>query len=312
MKIINARIISVLCAAVLSCAALAGCSKSENTDSASKAESGESKSGGDKKAEIFVDEDGIPYYFDKDGVKMMLWASEYEDNTEDMSDLSEQDPVEYIYDEYDKNGISFKIPDGWLVDDSYGAPSVLKGKGQEDVDVDRSISIMPVQMFFGYDIEPNTKVTEKYIKKYYGEMVESGFYNKYELKSTSEGKIGDKTVKRFDIYVDYNGYDIDGNEVKETSRNIIYATNDDNCCLVVINCPDSDEDVKTLTEVYESFADTVKLPNADQIKEIVSQFSGEFEEDDEGVNDDFGDDGEEIVVESPDTPDDPDEPDEKE
>ena len=73
MKIINARIVSVLCAAVLSCAALAGCSKSENTDSASKSESGESKSDGDKKAEIFIDEDGIPYYFDKDGYVLTGW-----------------------------------------------------------------------------------------------------------------------------------------------------------------------------------------------------------------------------------------------
>lgn len=293
MKLFDTKKAAALCAAVIACTAFAGCSGSDKTDSSSD---GSDTSGGDKKLEVFIDDEGTPYFFDQEGNKMMLWTSDYELSQQDEG-KENVDPTEYIFDNYDKNGLSFTIPEGWLVDDSYGAPSVLKGTGADDLDVENSISLIPVQMMFGNDIDPNTEVNEKFLKKYYQGLVDAGFYSDYKILKTGEGKIGDQQAKVFDISMTYDEYGEDGDTSKTTARTIVYATSGDNVFCVVINCDDNDEQVKTLTGVYESFADSIKLPNADQIKEMVNAGMSEFESDDEDA--DFDDEAQEIEVETP-------------
>ena len=293
MKLFDTKKAAALCAAVIACTAFAGCSDADKTDSSSD---GSDNSGGDKKLEVFIDDEGTPYFFDQEGNKMMLWTSDYELSQQDEG-KENVDPTEYIFDNYDKNGLSFTIPEGWLVDDSYGAPSVLKGTGADDLDVENSISLIPVQMMFGNDIDPNTEVNEKFLKKYYQGLVDAGFYSDYKILKTGEGKIGDQQAKVFDISMTYDEYGEDGDTSKTTARTIVYATSGDNVFCVVINCDDNDEQVKTLTGVYESFADSIKLPNADQIKEMVNAGMSEFESDDEDA--DFDDEGQEIEVETP-------------
>ena len=295
MKFFDTKKAAVLCAAVIACASFAGCSGSDKTESSSE---DSSKSGGDKKLELYIDDEGSPYFFDQEGNKMMLWASDYELSQQEDYDEA-KDTSDYIYGSYDKNGISFTIPDGWLVDDSYGAPSVIKGTGPDDLDVDNSISLVPVQMMFGDDVDPNAEVNEKFIKKYYQGLVDSEFYTEYKILKTGEGKIGDKQAKIFDIRLSYDEYDEEGKPTKQTTRTIVYATTGDNVFTVVINCNDNDEEVKAIVAAYESFADTIKLPNADQVKEMVSAGQGEFDTVDE-ESDLFDDeDTQELEVEVP-------------
>lgn len=295
MKIFSARSLAALCAALFTAAALAGCASSDSKDSSGDSEG--KSSGGDKKLEIYVDENDTPYYFDSEGNKMMLWASDYDISLQGDDDEDYSDDYEYITGNYDKNGISFTIPDGWVVDDSYGAPTLLKGTNADDIDYDNNFSILPSQLMFGSETDPDQEINEKFLKNYYKGLVEGEVYSSYKVKSEGEVKIGGEKGNAFSVALTYEGFDDEGNTTEISTTSLIYATTGKNVCLIVFSIDDPDK-TDGLKAAYDSMSDSIKLPTAEQVKEMVADFSGELEEGEEGAAD-FGDDGEEIVVDVP-------------
>ena len=250
----------------LSVACVTGCSKTAKDDS-SKGESsksaGNSANTDDSKLDIYIDEDGAPYYFDTDGSKMMLFASPYE-STDD-------DPTEnYIYDHYDSNGLTFDIPEGWYADDSYGSPTLFMD-GEED-NFDEYISIVPSNYVLDPD-DDGSYNTEKVIKAYYDDAVSEGYYLSYEISDKGDTKLNGVDAKYYVLKVTSDTFSEEGEE--ETIRIKYIITGGDNSHAVIMTSLDTDESYDKVVGAFDSIADTVTLPTAEQMKEAEEAYDDE-------------------------------------
>lgn len=277
---------AALCALTLSLACVTGCSSSGDNDSSSKKDNSadvndaDGKKVTDSKLDIYIDEDGAAYYIDTDGTKMMLFASPYENGSEDPSE-------NYVYDHYDSNGLSFDIPDGWYADDSYGSPTLFM-QGEED-NLDEYISIVPSSYVLDADDKGNYN-TEKVVKSYYEEAIEEGYYLSFEITDKGDTKLGGVDAKYYVLRISSDSFSESG-EV-EFIRIKYIITGGDNSHAVIMTSFDTDESYKKVTEAFDTVADTVKLPTAEQMA------AAEEELDDEEIEFDDEDGGEEIDLET--------------
>ncbi len=305
MKKNNKKMISVLLAAAVCGAALGGCAfgdagteikREANTATA------EGEHAGEKKVEVYLDEDNNPYFYDANGKKMLLFSVDYEDSMAE--DGMEEDLTSgFIYDNYDSNGLSFTIPKGWFVEDTYGMPTVYKDAEDIDkIDYNTCISIVPANFMLNYDMDKDKKVDKKFITNYFENFIKSGFYSDYKINATGEGTLGSEKADMYDITVTYDNTDENMPDMpSEQSRTIIFVSKNKNCYVASIKVPlDDEKTAQEYVDCYKSFADSIKLPTEEQTKQLLSQFSSESKEitlDDE-TGDLIGDD-EEIIIDNP-------------
>ncbi len=305
MKEYNKKIVSVLLAAAVCGTVLGGCAASEESKNINKDASQSATAGdhaGEKKVEVYIDDQNNPYFYDANGKKMLLFSIDYEDSMAE--DGMEEDLTSgFIYDNYDNNGLSFTIPKGWFVEDTYGTPTVYKDADNIDnIDYNNCISIVPANFMLNYDMDKDKKVDKKFITNYFESFVKSGFYSDYKINSTGEGNIGSEKADMYDITVTYDNEDESVPDMPvEQSRTIIYVTKNKNCYVAAIKVPlDDEKTMQEYVDCFKSFTDSIKLPTEEQTKELLSQFEHDPKEitlDDE-TGDLIGED-EEIIIDNP-------------
>ncbi len=239
-------------AAAFSVAACSLCTGCSDTDDATTSAESEASEETESTVDIYLDDDGYPYYYTEDGTKMILYA--YEDE--------EEEEVTYIYDEYDVDGLYFEIPDGWYVDDSYGAPTMFIDS-EDDYNYDEVITILPTSYVFESD-EDGT-YPDDIVTSYFDELIEEGYYTSYELTDSGEGTaIDGNATKYYDITAYYETTDDDGNDTEEGFRTRYIISDGDNSYSVIINSLDTDDSFDMVVETYESMVGTIVLPEAEE------------------------------------------------
>lgn len=273
---------AALCAFTLSVACITGCSKSEGDSSSSKdnkdTTTEQNKTGKeitDSKLDIYIDKDGAPYYVDEDGTKMMLFSSMYENGEEDPSD-------NYVYDHYDdNNGLTFDIPDGWYADTSYGSPTMFM-QGDED-NLDEYISIVPSSYVLDADEKGNYN-TEKVIKSYYEDGISEGYYLSFEITDKGDTKLNGVDAKYYVLRLSSNSFSDSGEE--EFIRIKYIITGGDNSHAVIMTALDTDESYNKVVGAFDTIADTVKLPTAEQMAAAEAADEDILEDDEDDTEDD--------------------------
>lgn len=259
----NYKKTAVICAFVLASSFTSACS--DNDDQAktsdSKSESTSEKNVSeidndptDSRLDIYLSEDGTPYYIDADGNKMILYA--YADETEE----DEYDPSDsYVYDNYDADGLKFEIPEGWFADTGYGAPMLLQ-ESEDEINYDETIAILPAENVF-----ESGDVSEDSINEYFGELVELGYYTEYKITDSGDSTVGKESAKYYDVLSTYSLLSDDDSEESETMsfRTRYIVTEDDNPYCVIITSNDSDDSFDYVFGIYESFADTIEISAAE-------------------------------------------------
>lgn len=268
------------CALIMAAGCMAGCSNkdkksSDKADSKKSDNAKASESVTDSKVDIYLDEEGAPYYIDAEGGKMMLFATPMDEEEEDPSEY-------YVYDKYDKNGLAFDIPEGWYADDSYDSPTLFMD-GEED-NYDEYISILPSMYVFEPDKDGNYD-SESTLKSYYDDAVAEGYYLSYEIteKGKVEEKVGGADASYYVLKVSMEGISEDSEESTTDTIRIKYIiTKGDNSHAIIITSLDSDESFNKVVSAYEdSVAPTLKLPTAEQMTELDSE--EEFVDDEDFV-----------------------------
>ncbi len=255
---INRKITAAVCAAVLALCSFASCSDSDSsseTTNNSKAQNGEDGKNPDSKLDIYIDEDGTPYYYDTDGNKMIIYSYPADDLEEEEE---EYDPSQYItYDKYDAGGLSFDIPEGWYADSTYGAPMIFEDAEEGEENYDEYISVTPTYMVLD---NAETEVTEDVVKENFDSLIEAGYFKKYEITSTDNVKVAGYDADSYDISFTYS---LDEDEVVYRSR-YIFTSGDNSYCLTISSL-DTDESFKKMTDLLDELIKTLKLPTAEQM-----------------------------------------------
>ncbi len=265
---IKLRITAFMAAAVMA-AGLAGCGSSEKkggSDSKSGVgEPAESVIDG-KKVEVFLAEDGTPYYVNEDGEKMMLFATPFADENDDSTDVDDGDESfdttqNYIRGEYSSNGLEFTIPDGWFAEDSLGAPTLFKDMGDgAELNYDEVISIVPTNYVF--TTFENGEADEESIKSYFKDLSDAGFYTQFELLGSGTLPVCGLDAKYFDLKATMPKEGGDGEEVFRTRY--IITPGDNSHCFILASL-DTDESAEYVQSIFDTFAATMKLPTAEQM-----------------------------------------------
>lgn len=263
----NHKKAAVICALILAVSFTSACSDKDDQTKASDAKADSTSetdmtktddNSSDSKLDIYLSEDGTPYYIDADGNKMILYA--YADEAvEDEYDPSES----YVYDNYDADGLKFDIPDGWFADTGYGAPMLLQEPESEDeINYDETIAILPAENVF-----ESGEVNKESIEEYFGELVELGYYTEYKITDSGNSTMGKETAKYYDVLSTYSLVSDEDSEDSETmsfrTRYIVTEGDDPYCAIITSN--DSDDSFDYVFGVYESFADTIEISAAENI-----------------------------------------------
>ncbi len=234
-----------------------------------------------KKVEVYLAEDGTPYYLNEDGEKMMLFATPFADESDDGADDSNYDVSEqFIRGHYSANGLEFTIPDGWFAEDSLGAPTIFQDFEQgEEINYDEAISIVPTSYIF--DSIENGEADEDAVESYFSELTEAGFYSSYELLGSGSVNVCGVDAKYFDIKA---SMPMD-TESEDVFRTRYIVTPGDNSHCLILSSLDTEESAKLVQDVFDSFSDTIKFPTAEQMKnteaELEAEESEDLEEDEE-------------------------------
>ena len=276
MTSIKTRTVAALSAAVMAVCAFSGCASGDGEIKKASADTPSSgEHAGEKKVEVYIDDNGTPYYYDAEGKKMMLFSVDYEDQSQ-FEDSAETIKEDFIYGHYDVSGLSFDIPEGCCVDDQLGGfPTVYKDEADPaNIDYNNCISIIPAKFMLGYDMDKDKKVDKKYIEKYLKNSVANGLYSDYKINATGKGKVGDLDADMYDVTVTYKNEEGMPDLPNEVARNIIYVTKEKNCYIVDIKVPVDDEATANVyTDLYKSFAASVKLPTEEQTKSLLKNYS---------------------------------------
>ena len=277
MRSIKARTVAALFAAVMAVSAFSGCASGDGEIKKASADAPASgEHSGEKKLDVYVDDNGTPYFYDAEGKKMMLFAVDYEEQSQFSEDSAEGIKADFIYGHYDVSGLSFDIPEGCCVDDQLGGfPTIYKDEEDpNNIDYNNCISIIPAKFMLGYDMDKDKKVDKKFVENYLKKSVENGLYTEYKINATGKGKVGEEDADMYDITVTYKNEEGMPDLPNEKSRNILYITKGKNCYIAAVKVPvDDDATASVYTDIYKSLAASIKLPTEQQTKDLLKNYS---------------------------------------
>ncbi|MCD7740987.1 MAG: hypothetical protein LUI06_02125 [Ruminococcus sp.] len=162
----------------------------------------------------------------------------------DSIDLTESDISSIFYEHYENDDLSFDIPDGWYVDDSYGYPYFFVS---DDENTDELMEIMPTKNFFPDAKENSTAID--LVTDYCDEEIDSGYFSDYEI--TESGVL---TAKSFeaqyaDVTAQYESYEPDRTRYILTDKNY----------LIILISLDTDESQEFVLSSYQDLCDTIEF-----------------------------------------------------
>ena len=126
---------------------------------------------------------------------------------------------------------------------------------------DEAISIVPT--FYVFDTIENGEATEKAITDYFKELVDAGFYTDYEFLGTGDYEVCGTKAKYFDIKA---SMEMESEESAGDFRMRYIITPGENSHCIILSSLDTDESAKLMQDVLAGFADTIKLPTAEQMQ----------------------------------------------
>lgn len=273
IKMKASKKIAALCALTLAISSFAACGK-EAEPSESVSGNNSSEASGDQKLDIYLSEDGTPYYLDADGNKMLLYA--YADDT---GEEEEYDPTEYyIYDSYDVDGMSFDLPEGWVADSSMAIPMIFQEAATaEEIDYNESIVILSADNVFGTETEG---VNEKSITEYFDDCVEQGFYSKYEITDSGDTTFGENKAEYFDLTL-IPVTDEESEEEPTELRVRYVADKSDTPYCAVITSYNTDESFDLMIEAFKTVSDSFKVTAEESADAEDTEEDAQAEEDTE-------------------------------
>ena len=226
----------------------------------------------DSKVDVYLADDGTPYYIGPDGKKMMIIAIEFADEEDDIdldpSSSEASDEEHIVRGEYNSDGLKFTVPDGWFADSTFGSPTLFRDYGEdEELDYNTNISIVPTEYVFTPDTDDEgekSEITEDIVKDYFDELKDSGFYSDIQFLGSGDIKAAGTDAKYYDIFSEIDEED----EGKIAYRTRYIITPGDNSHCIIVTSLDNDEQFNAVIETFSSFADTIQLPTAEQMQQL--------------------------------------------
>lgn len=271
---------AILCIAALGASGCSAASKDDNgknSGSDKKAEiptsdpdeADDSAESDMQKVEVFLDEDGTPYYIDSEGTKMMLFSMPFaEDDDYDYGDDEYLDDYDYtqnfVRGEYDADGLKFTIPDGWFAENTFGAPMIFQDYAEgEEINYDETISIVPTAFVFEPGEDGN--ITDEILEDYFAELIDNGLYSDYSITDSGDIIAAGIEARYYDIFAA-----IETDDTSESFRTRYIITSGDNSHCFILTALDDDESFKMVIDTFDSFSDTIVLPTAEQMKQALT------------------------------------------
>jgi hypothetical protein len=231
-------------------AMLAGCSDSSSENSSSETT--------DSEVKIYLDDTG-PYYMDADGNQTYLSV---DNGDETDTDSYSSDP---IYGEYDQDGISFTINDGWYADTSYGIPLIYEDGNESMYEY---IGLVEASNIIDVSFDELTKADMEEIFEQY---VDAGTCLSYELEQVDTEDANGYETKTFDVTVEAEDYTTD-DSTEETSTTSYYTeymfVNSDTPYVIVTNAMPTEESISKCLEVRDGIMSTLTIDVEDTSEDM--------------------------------------------
>lgn len=249
--------------AVCMAAALAGCSASDNSSSSadSKADvsSVASAAESDNEVKLYSDDSGV--YYTQDGSKYYVNATQ---------EVVKEDP---ITGSYDKDGISFDIPDGWYVDTNYGMPVVFpEGDGENS---SKYLYVTTPDSLVGtaYD-----DITLDSMKEFFQQYIDNGYFASVDVQEAEVGSISSYETKAYKVKAlksssdssaaDESSAEYDGSE--DFYLEYVFI-NSDVPQAIYVNSANVDADIEAIDSVFETVISNMKITLTADSSEADSQ-----------------------------------------
>ena len=172
-------------------------------------------------------------------------SSSLAENT-DSEQSDESDISSRFYDSYEKDGLSFDIPDGWFVEDSGGHPDFFVDN--DDGSTDELIEIFPTEVFFG-----KGEVTEETIISYYEAEIEDGYCSDYLLTEKGTLEAAAFSASYYDVTASYTNTSYGSDRTR-------YIVTDKDYLIILISL-DTDTSFSYVEGSFQSFSDTIVFPS---------------------------------------------------